>query len=269
MKIESSVTGGTGSLILRGEFETESADSFLTTCDELLAGGTSRIAVSFRYVKYINSTALGSVVRARTKCKARGGDLVITRPSKLTRQVVEGMGLDSVLLMYDDEEEGHAFLQGDGGGPTVADPDAPPKVAQTPSEQPHVMFSFDDQRGELFPGRSRHGVAMFGSVNPQGLMFSWNPTEHGCSEDVVAKMFPAGSFVHCKLQLKLIRKEFFRGDVTVQSVTTAKDGTATVACVWRKLAAEDLAALERHTSELDFLRREAENPAKPADPTTI
>ena len=71
-------------------------------------------------------------------------------------------------------------------------------------------------------------------------------------------MFPTGSFVHCKLQLKLIRKEFFRGEVTIQNVTTDSDGSATVVCVWRNLAREDIAALDRHTSELDFLRKQAE-----------
>ena len=258
MKIESSVTGDTASLILRGEFETESADSFLAKCDELNAAGTSRIAVSFRYVKYINSTALGAVVRSRGKCKEQGGDLVITRPSKLTRQVVDSMGLDTVLVMFDDEAEATAFLEGHGGTPEAPDPDAPSMVPPAADDQPHVMFSFDDERSDLFPGRSHHGVAALTSANSQGLMFAWNPTEHGCSADTIAKMFPTGSFVHCKLQLKLIRKEFFRGEVTIQNVTTDSDGSATVVCVWRNLAREDIAALDRHTSELDFLRKQAE-----------
>ena len=106
-------------MVLRGDFETDAADSFLASVEDLLDAGTARIALCLRYVKYINSTALGAIVRARTKCVQAAGDLVITRPSRLCYEIINKMGLDNVLVVFDDEDEAADFLAGDGAVPIL------------------------------------------------------------------------------------------------------------------------------------------------------
>ena len=59
-------------LRLRGEFDTISSPSFLGEIDRLLSDGVTRIALNLRLVKFINSTAMGAIIRAAQALRKRG-----------------------------------------------------------------------------------------------------------------------------------------------------------------------------------------------------
>jgi len=238
-------------MMLRGDFETDSADAFLAKVEELLAGGTPRIALCLRYVKYINSTALGAIMRARTKCQEAGGDLVITRPSRLSAEIVGKMGLDTVLLLFDDEDEAVDFLVDGGAAPAQARSNEATEDACT------VMFSFDDERKELLPGKRHHGVAVLDSVNADGIVFHWNPEEHGCDAADAAAMFRLDGDIRLKLQVKLARKGFFEVHGRIRNTSHNQRGDLTVAALWTKISSRDQQALRRHGEELAYLRNQA------------
>ncbi len=208
--------------------------------------------VSFRYVKYINSTALGAVVRARSTCKEAGGDLIIVQPSKLSREIITKMGLEGVLRIFDDETEAANHLQGGG---SAAAPQEPSTEASTETT---VMFSFDDERANLIPGKSRrHGVGVLESVDSASIVFQWNPAKHDSDAATAAALFPSGSTMRNKLQLKMLRKEFFEGESTIESMVPNESGTVTVRARWSGIAAADREALARYEQDMDFLRRQA------------
>lgn len=254
MKIETSTSPSHSVLTLRGEFDTDAAGSFLGTVGELEAAGTNRLMVSFRYVKYINSTALGAVVRARNNCRQRGGELVIVRPSRLSRDIITKMGLDSVLPLFDDEAAAASFLAGQGEAPGAAAADRPGDDA----EQVVVMFSFDDDRANLLPGKSHHGVGILQAVDASKLVFRWNPTQHGADAATAVAMFRVGSTMRNKMQLKLIRKGFFEAASTVQSMAAGDAGEVTVTASWSRIADADRQALQRHQDDLAFLQRQTD-----------
>ena len=249
MKIETTRSPSHAALVLRGDFDTDAASLFLGTVDDLLADGTSCLALSFRYVKYVNSTALGAVVRARTKCEAAGGNLVITRPSKLSREVITKMGLDSVLAMFEDEDEAVAFVTGAGGS-------APEPAGATADEAANtVMFAFDDERAELIPGKRKHAVGELDSVNSDGVVFRWNPTAHDCDERTADSMFRLEGDIRVKLQVKLAQKGFFEAQGKIKNVTRG-GGELTIAVLWTKISSKDQQALKRHGEELAYLRKQ-------------
>jgi anti-anti-sigma factor len=249
MKIETTAHDSHTTIVLRGEFDTEASGAFLAKVEDLVAGDQAHIMVSFRYVKYINSTALGAIVRARSDCRGRGGDLVVIQPSRLTRDIISKMGLDSVLPIFDDEAAAVDYLEGKAEAPAAAE--ASPSE---PTAEIRVMFSFDDERANLIPGKSKHGVGVLSDVDASQLVFRWHPEASGCDPSAAATMFTTGSKMRNKLQLKLLRKEFFEGESTVQTLTLNESGDVTVTASWSRIADADRDALARYKKDLEFLQ---------------
>ena len=50
----------------------------------LIERGTNHLLLDMRLVKFINSTALGAIIRVHKRCKAEGGELVISQPSSFS-----------------------------------------------------------------------------------------------------------------------------------------------------------------------------------------
>ncbi|MCA8977794.1 MAG: STAS domain-containing protein [Planctomycetes bacterium] len=251
MKIETTTKESFPTLILRGDFETDSVDSFLAAIDELRASGNIRILVSLRYVKYINSTALGAVVRARSGCKEAGGDLLILQPSRLSREIITKMGLETVLRIFDSDAEAASFLA--GGGATT---DAPADRAPDEADRVTVMFSFDDERAKLIPGKSKHGIGVLEAVDDATLSFLWDPARHDAGPETAAALFTIGSTMRNKLQLKLIRKEFFDAESTIESMTLVESGAVAVRARWSRMSDVDRQALARHQEDMTYLREQ-------------
>ncbi|MGQ0553941.1 MAG: STAS domain-containing protein [Planctomycetota bacterium] len=101
-------------LTLKGEF-----DSFVTTAfgqevSKLHDEGLHKIALNMRLVKFVNSTALGAMIKARKACRAAGGDLVVCQPSPAVREAMESLGLDRLFGIHADDETALAALAASG-----------------------------------------------------------------------------------------------------------------------------------------------------------
>jgi anti-anti-sigma factor len=100
-------------LHLRGEFDTFYCPHLQKEIDSLVATGVSRIALNLRLVKFINSTALGAIIKASRRLSADGGQLVISRPSNFCRDIIEKVGLDRIVPIHDsDEDAGQVLIEG-------------------------------------------------------------------------------------------------------------------------------------------------------------
>jgi hypothetical protein len=159
------------------------------------------------------------------------------------------MGLDSVLPIFDDEAAAVDYLEGKAEAPAAAE--ASPSE---PTAEIRVMFSFDDERANLIPGKSKHGVGVLSDVDASQLVFRWHPEASGCDPSAAATMFTTGSKMRNKLQLKLLRKEFFEGESTVQKLTLNESGDVTVTASWSRIADADRDALARYKKDLEFLQ---------------
>ena len=80
-------------LHIRGEF-----DTFYCHLEEEIAAiqknGIHQAVLNLRLVKFINSTALGAIIKASKALGKEGGKLVIARPSAFCRDIIEKVGLD-------------------------------------------------------------------------------------------------------------------------------------------------------------------------------
>jgi len=76
-------------LRLSGDFESYAVGDFLAAVAEAREKDVSLVVLNLRKVKFINSTAIGAVLRARKELKAAGGGLAAARSSAFVREVFE------------------------------------------------------------------------------------------------------------------------------------------------------------------------------------
>jgi anti-anti-sigma factor len=120
-------------LTLKGEFDSFVTNAFSNEIAKVNADGVHRIVLNMRLVKFVNSTALGAMIKARKQCRASGGDLVVSQPSARVRidGGVGGYGSSSPSFVVVDksgdraEEVFDAFVGGSPRSARMISPAAP------------------------------------------------------------------------------------------------------------------------------------------------
>jgi anti-anti-sigma factor len=91
---------GTAAIVqLAGELDLYNADEIRTALAAVIAAGPERVVVEMSQVEFIDSTALGVLIEARSKL-GRGG-LVLATPQIATRRALQVSGLDRHLPIHD------------------------------------------------------------------------------------------------------------------------------------------------------------------------
>ena len=90
-----------GAVVLRlgGELDLYNADEVRTALALAIHEGSARIVVDMSEVEFVDSTALGVLVEARSKLGEHG--LLIAAPQLETRRTLEVSGLDRHLRVHD------------------------------------------------------------------------------------------------------------------------------------------------------------------------
>lgn len=104
MSISIRKAGSTTILDLNGPLKLgESEQAFRQQFQDLIEQGARRIAVNLAGVSYIDSSGIGSLVRALTQVKKAGGRCIFFSPTKPVSQLIHMVRLDSVLDIAEDE----------------------------------------------------------------------------------------------------------------------------------------------------------------------
>jgi anti-anti-sigma factor len=84
---------------LAGELDLYNADEVRDALAEAIAGSPERIVVDMEHVEFVDSTALGVLIEARTKLGRDG--LALAAPRLDTRRTLQVSGLDRRLPVHD------------------------------------------------------------------------------------------------------------------------------------------------------------------------
>lgn len=90
-----------GAVVLRlgGELDLYNADDIRTALTGAIDGGAARIVVDMAHVDFVDSTALGVLIEARSKLGHDG--VLLAAPQLETRRTLEVSGLDRHLPVHD------------------------------------------------------------------------------------------------------------------------------------------------------------------------
>ncbi len=252
MKIDKFVHDDYCILALKGEFDTFYVTSLQEEVESLLDNGISHIILNLRLVKFINSTALGSIIRFHKLCRAANGDLVIAAPSAFVRDIVSKVGLDQLVSVFDDEDRAVKHV--------IKNLNALELAGAAPLNQEKVMITFPDETRNKQIGGRKTLVASMGNVNGDRLQFTWSPARAGLSMDQAKQIFFAGGDLNVKFQVKMFKKGYFDATAKVTEVEVADPETIRVTASFADISDGDRAALGQFAEDMEFLKRQLPRP---------
>jgi anti-sigma B factor antagonist len=86
-------------IVLQGELDVANAHELRAEFDQHLDAGRRVIRVDTQRLDFIDSTAIGELIRASQRCTEAHGSLILTNVSARLWRVLKVTGLDSVLLV--------------------------------------------------------------------------------------------------------------------------------------------------------------------------
>jgi len=84
---------------LRGELDLTTAPRLEQLLDELCRDGYRRITLDMSGLDFLGASALSVFVRVDQTLRAAGGELVLTRPSRMASRILSITGLDATLTI--------------------------------------------------------------------------------------------------------------------------------------------------------------------------
>jgi anti-anti-sigma factor len=252
---------------LRGEFDTYYVKDLQQEIDELAKSGVVRAVLSLRLVKFINSTALGAIIKASKTLTAKDGKLVISRPSSFCREIIEKVGLDRVVPIFDDEEEAvRAVIS------TTSKSAAKPAGLKVEDETSVIFSPTDDKRiahflseearrrgklqlGEKLEARGWSSVGRMASLDDRGLHFTWTGADTALDPFAMGQLLAIGTELKVKFRLPLFKQGYCEALGAISEIEERTDGVK-VGVTFTKIDDKTLEAVRQYAKDLKFLRDE-------------
>jgi len=83
------------------------------TVDNLIADGTRHLAIDLHALPFINSAALGYLIKAQKNMERQGGEMALCRLQPAIQQILEMTQLDVVFPAFESVDEAVTYLGGD------------------------------------------------------------------------------------------------------------------------------------------------------------
>lgn len=257
-------------LHLKGEFDTFYCPALQKEIDSLVAAGMSSIVLNLRLVKFINSTALGAIIKASKGLTAVDGKMVISRPSPFCRDIIEKVGLDRVVPIYDsDEAAAEALFEGreepieESGDDDVLEDetsilfglvDSKRVEHFLPPEKRGSQGAVNPVHGHDF-GSTWRGVGRMQHLDQDGLRFTWNGGRTDLTPFEMGQMLALGTDLRVKFRLPLLQKGHCEAVVTVSELEERPDGVK-LAAQFSEIEPETRKAVQQYAADIAFLKKE-------------
>jgi anti-sigma B factor antagonist len=257
-------------LHLRGEFDTYYCPLLVKEIEGLIAAGSNRVVLNMRLVKFINSTALGAIIKASKALGAQGGGLTMSRPSPFVRDIIKKVGLDRIVHVYDSDEDAGDAMR---GGPAEAR-ESEQEVAFEEDEAA-VLFTLADAarlqhfigsvtdapknplHGHSF-GKNWRGVGRMSALDSKGLAFTWNGGRTGLNSFEMGQLLALGTELQLKFRLPLLQRGHVEAAAAVTRIEERPDGVK-VSAEFKDLNEETQGLVAQYAKDMAFLKRELED----------
>ncbi len=190
-------------VILRftGEFDTFNLPTFSERIDRMAAAGDDHFILDLKLLRFINSAALGYLIKMSKRAKAGGGEVLIARPSKFVKKTLTTLGLDSVFKVFDSVESAMLhFKKGldigqlnlEGGEEDDA------LKGETP-----ILFRPIGEKGDELPNQ----VGRIVTLREDGLLFRCDVSADG--SDPISNFLQSGTQIKMKFRQPFAVKDYY------------------------------------------------------------
>src|SRR5688572_32191913 len=232
----------------KGELDIAVVPDFQEKLENLIQRGISCLVLNFRLVRFINSTALGAIIKAHKRCKTEGGDLVLAKASPFVREIVKKLGIDQLVPLFEDEEQAVKHL--------IKLQNAREFSPQAALGEGKVLVSFTDETRRKQVGNNKALVGRVSNVDGNRVQFLWAGRAQGLSPDQARVLFAKGTQAELRFQLKLVKKGYIDATAEFLEAERAGDEDVKVTAQFKKITTEDRAALNQFAEDMAFLKRQ-------------
>jgi len=252
-------------LHLNGEFDTYYVPLLQEEINGLLKANVPHAILNLRMVKFINSTALGAIIKASKQLTGAGGKLLIAHPSKFCRDILERVGLDRVVPVYDTDEAAAANLG------TIAPPTDATEESVFQEDQSSVLFSpmnlervehfikessspVNPVHGHSFGGRWS-GIGRMAGLDEASVRFTWNGGKTELEPFAMAQLLALGTDWKIKFRLPLLQKGYCEAVATVSEVEERPDAVK-VQMTFKEIEESTRASVKQYAADMAYLKEE-------------
>jgi anti-anti-sigma factor len=255
-------------LHLRGEFDTYYVPALQDEVNGLSESGVNNIVLNLRLVRFINSTALGAMIKFSKQLNAAGGGLRISRPSKFCRDIIEKVGLDRVVPVFEsDEDAGASFkdaLVATGESDKVFEDDQS-SVLFSPVDRARVEHFLSDEERSGGQGKNpvhQHsfgdkwsGLGRMAGLDEEGLSFTWEGGRTSLDPFTMTQMLALGTDWKVKFRLPLLQKGYCEAMTTVNEVEE-RPGGVKVRVAFKEIDESTLSSVRQYAADMSYLKDE-------------
>ena len=260
MELDISEQSGVTFVVFDGEFDAFNLAPTAKQVDALLDGGRTKLVFNLKKLSFINSSALGYLIKTRKRAQAGGGDLVLAEPSNFFRKTLVTLGLDKVFCVYETETDALRHYVGKLTSPGA---DLGNEIDQTLTGANAILFSF------IPPLSAQKYVGRITSLYSNGLKFRWDvpgwtrDNRPPLSTANFDKEIHPGRLMRIKFrQPFMVQGHYFEMDATIALISrdVLDDGRteAYFSLKYEDAKAEDLDMLKRFVDDMAELRSEIE-----------
>jgi len=251
-------------LNLNGEFDTYFVPLLQEEIDALQKAGVRDVVLNLRMVRFINSTALGAILKHSKTLTAQGKRLLVSRPSAFCRDIMQKVGLDRVVPIFASDDDAVASLRGEG---QAAKASLETDFAEDPST---ILFRLVDQK------RLRHFIEAVRAKNPvhnhafgdkwagvgsmrrlddQGLSFTWSGGNTDLSAFDMGQMLAVGTELSVKFRLPLLQRGFCEATCEISDLEERPDGVK-VGCTFTQIDDATRESVRQYAEDMAHLKQE-------------
>lgn len=259
MKLDHTQQGDVTILEFTGEFDAFNLGPVSKAVDDMIDHGQAKIVFQLKKLTFLNSSALGYLIKARKRAQAAGGDAVLAEPSKFVRKLLATVGLDKLFSIYESTEDA---LRHYGGGLLAPGANlAGEEVDESLLGTNTVIFTMD------LEGRPRKYLGKITSLYADGLKFrfevpGWSKeTRPPLSTANFEKVVTPNSVIQLKFrQPFLVQGKYFEMAAAIARAVreTLDDGRseALFTVRYQNAKPDDLALLRQFVSDMEQFRQE-------------
>lgn len=119
MKIERRTDGSVTTIAFTGEFDGFNLPEVSEEIDGFIDSGARHVVFNLRELKFINSSALGYLIKTAKRLKGMDGELVLSEPSQFFETTVRTLGIDQIFRMFPSDGEAVKHFGKPGGAGTT------------------------------------------------------------------------------------------------------------------------------------------------------
>ncbi len=240
MEILSATEEGVRFLGFVGAFDTPEVDAFQAHVDSAIDEQVFKVVINLARMSFINSTALGALIRAQKRLNQYGGDLALAEPSAFASGVFKTLGIDRKIKCFAAESAAVEYMKTVGA-----------EGVGVEGEQ-QVAFSFVDRAQTAVAGDEPR-VGFLKAIGEGGITFQWENLDNLD----VDKMFTSNAAVRLKFQLPLYHETHtFSADASVVSSAITAGGRVTVQAKFANLSDVERRAIQQYVRDLRYLKGE-------------